>query len=425
MSKIVFVCPLSNTRIRQSLQLKDYKIYNLLMRCLGRSERHYSDIASWVTEYIRTFEKDKENEYHIIAFHQGMKNKIQTFSLNGIYYYFINSSHSLAHSFLNKKWHIDEKNNYIKNRNVIIKEINNIKPDLVVVCGAENPRYSLVSLDVKNCPVFVMMQTLLNAPQRIQMGVGSPYRREKEMQILSSLIYYGTAGEKTKMFIHTINPGANIFRIAFPASKPPFSLDRANGADFVMNARVLTKFKGVEDVLKALGIVAKKYPDVRLELIGHVDVKYKKVLNEIMLSANIGNNVVFKGHYEEIEDMYYQVQKSKFMILPGITAGFNTTVREGMMMKMPIIMYETPVSVKINEMEESLLCAKMQDVNDLANKMIFAMENMDKMSSIAENAYNYAMKNYSSQAVTEQLIKVFNAIINKDKGIEIPKELLI
>ena len=282
-----------------------------------------------------------------------------------------------------------------------------------------------MSIDVKNCPVFVMMQTLLNTPQRIQMGVGNSYRREKEIQILSSLKYYGCTGEKTKNFIHSINPRANIFRIGFPASKPLYISQRADEADFVMNARELTKFKGVEDVLKALGIVAKKYPNVKLELIGQVNVMYMKVLNDIIQSSNISKNVVFKGHYEEIEDMYCQVQKSKFMVLPGITAGFNTTVREGMMMKMPIVMYETPVTLKINESKKCLLCARMQDVNDLADKMIFAMENINEMSSLAENAYNFAMDNFSTEAVTAQLIKVFNAIVNKEKGIEIPKELQI
>ena len=424
MSKIVFIGPLSNVEIREKLDLKSYFLRNKIFSFFGRKERHYYDVAPWVFNYIKYFEKDQENEYFIISLHRGLKKRQQSFFLNGVNYCILRGDYPLYLSILNRIFRIAEKKNYARERKYIKRNIDYIQPDLVVVCGAENPHYSLSSLDINDCPVMVILQTLLNSPKRIEMNVGSSYRRIIEKKILSSLRYYGSSSNTNKQFIQSINPSAIVCKVEFPATNPPIILC-VKEYDFVMNARTLTKFKGVEDTVKAFIKVVKLYPKATLRLIGAIEKETRLVLHNIIQENGIESNVTFSGRYERVEDMYIEVQKARYMVLPGITSAFNTTIREGMLMKMPVIMYETSVSRSINNTIECLLCAKMQDVQDLASRMIYAIEHPESMRRLADNAYQYAKSHFDSIPVTKNMVECFKAIIaNATKGEKIPNKLL-
>ena len=111
-----------------------------------------------------------------------------------------------------------------------------------------------------------------------------------------------------------------------------------------------------------------------------------------------------------MEEVYHYVQKSRNILLPSITAAFNSTVKEGMFMGIPIIMYDTEISHMINSIVPTLITAQMENVGDLAEKMLYALDNEEVCGRMAKTAQTYANTHYSGSAAGELLIKVFDEI---------------
>lgn len=410
--KIVFLCHFSNQLVREKLKLNKDILRQLVYYLKGSAATH-DDFAIWVSDYISEFEKHPEVEVHIVAPFYGMKYKKQSFEYNGICYHFFRSNYGFSYSVLDKYIHIQEKDDYKRNREKISSIINIIDPDIIILCGAENPYYSLGVLDIKEIPVYVILQTLLNDSKRIKMGVGSPYRRKAELDVFRHARYFSTMGKQEIDVIKRVNNEAVFLPVGFPTHRPIVPIPERKDFDFVFFARIVTKNKGIEDLLQALSIVKNTYEGVRLNIIGGIKDDYKESLKEIIQKMNISKNVHFSGYYMQIKDTYENVAKASAAVVPGITAGLNSTVRESMLMGLPTICYKTPASEAINKETLCLITAKMEDVEDLARQMIYVLDHPKLADSIALNGKEYSEREFNNTAIVNKLLDNCQLIIEK------------
>lgn len=412
--KIVFLCHFSNSFVRQNLKLKNFNIWKCNTKFLEKITYHYDDFAIWVSDYIDEFEKHPEYEFHIVAPHRGMKKVRTSFEKKGIHYHFFKCDKNRIYDYLNKRLHIDEKNGYKSNR-VIIKEIiNEIQPNIVILCGAENPYYSSAILDVNMMPICVILQTLLNDPKRIKMGVGSQYRRDVEIDIFQHARYFFTDAENEKAKIEEVNHNALVLPVGFPTHRPHITIPKNKECDFVFFSRIITKNKGIEDLLHALCIVKESHKNVRLDIIGGCGAEYHKHLDMLIDKLAIRGNVCFAGYYENISDTYNHVVKARATVLPGITADLNSTVRESMLMGLPTICYASYAIESINREKPCLIAAQMENVDDLAKQMRFVLDNPNEAEIVAQNGRDYANRVFSNEAIVNELLDNCNKIINKE-----------
>lgn len=424
MKKIVFIGPLSNDNVRNHLKLRSYYLRNKIMKYIGHPLYGYPDIGNWISEYIKYFESFTDNyEYHIITVHPGLKCNLAEFEINKIHYHVINSNDNLIFDYLTFKLKVDDRNNYTRFRKHIVTIARSADPDLVVVCGAENPQYSWSALDLAEYPVYVVLQTLLNSEKRIALNVGSPYRRFCEAEIIKSAKYIGVSSDDEYIYVIANNPSAIIFKNLFPSRIPPIYKEEKD-TDFVFFANAITKYKGIEDALRALAILKNKGRTCKLRVVGSFDVSYFKEIESLISDCDITDFVEFTGYCQSMDDVYRYVQKSRNILLPSITAPFNSTVKEGMFMGIPIIMYETEVSVQINAEEKVLITARMEDVQDLADKMIYAIDNVEKCAMIAKQAYAYALSHLGGCAAGRLLQDVIKTLSDNTCKTEIDKTIL-
>lgn len=75
-----------------------------------------------------------------------------------------------------------------------------------------------------------------------------------------------------------------------------------------------------------------------------------------------------------------------------------------MLMGLPTIAYETTATIEINKDSKCLLTAKMENVDDLAQNMLFALEHPTEVNNIALEGKKYADANYSNDSVCKELI---------------------
>lgn len=410
--KIVFLCHFSNAEIRNNLDLKNFKFRNILKKIRGSSLFDYDDFAIWVSDYIQEFENHPEYEFHIVAPHKGMRKEFQHFEIRGVNYSFYKCDSNYFVDMTNQFFHLKEKNDYSKERRRISSIVNNIYPDIIILCGAENPYYSSGVLDIKDTPIIVILQTLLNDPKRIEMAIGSPYRRKVETEIIRYARFFSTTDKTEAALIQDINPEAIILPILFPSHRPLIQIPETKDFDFVFFTRNITKNKGIEQVIEALAIVKLKKPNVHLNIIGSCAPDYKNQLDNIIMNTGIVENVHFSGYYKFINDTYKNVVKSSVAVVPGITATLNGTIRESMLIGLPTICYKTPETEEINKEKQCLYTANMEDVQDLAKLMLDSIDNPYQARMIAQNGKEYADREFSNEAAVNNLLRYCTYIVN-------------
>ena len=90
--KVVWLCHFSNSQIREQLDLKIPWFEKLVRFVLHLRPLKFTDSAQWNTNAINQFNKlaPKGVELYVVATHQFMQKKVQSFSLNGVHYDFYN-----------------------------------------------------------------------------------------------------------------------------------------------------------------------------------------------------------------------------------------------------------------------------------------------------------------------------------------------
>ena len=423
--KIAYICGFSNTTVREHLLLKTNKLRNFLYSLTGHEKSSYFDYAIWNSAFCQEFEKYPEHEFHIVSPHAGMKKSYQEFTINNLKYHFFKSTYSLLRDTVISLFKWRERSVYCDCRKRISAILKKIKPDVVVMCGAEQPYYSPCILDIEGVPVYVLLQTLVSLPElRSVMRYSDVFCKVEDL--VFPRMKYVAAGKKYHDYLKKLNLKNQCLPISFPTYMPGKVDNGEKKYDFIFYASSLSKNKGVEDVLHAYNVVQQRYPSCKILLSGRCDVDYLNYLKSIVNAELIETGqVAFLGLCDNIEDKYKIVQTARFIVLPGITAPLNSTVRESMLMGLPTIVYETAVTKMINNDECRVLEARMEDVNDLAEKMLFAYEHPEAMIEMAQRGEKYAMGHFSNKTISDKLLENVNAIYaNYYNGIPIPKELI-
>lgn len=409
---VTFICQFSNEMVRSHLSLSSYRVENFVRTRLGHKPRGYMDRVIWVTEYIKGFELDAECEYHIISPHPGMKKTKQSFDINGIHYHFVRQEPFFLIHYLNEHFKVYQKNYYRRNRKLINGFVSAINPDLVVLCGAENPYYATSILDIKDKPIFTILQSLRNNPKLIKYE-NNKWLLEAERLVLKHSNFFGGGGHEFYNILKGIVDNPIFLKLGFPQGTPPLFPEIRKEFDFIFYAARIGKNKGIEDVLKAFKKVVDIYPSAKLTIAGGCADYYRSFLiDTYIVPEKIENNIKICGFFPRFEDVYKEVQKARFVVIPGISAALNGTVRESMQMGMPVIVYRTSATDNINNDQQRILTAEMENVDDLAEKMLYAYEHPQEMAEMAVMAKKYADVEYDSLSMAKQLVDDFKACMD-------------
>ena len=141
--RVALICSFSNAKMRAKLPIDLSWGIRLVSRIMGVALPIGVDTAIWNTNAIEEFVKIKEVELHVICPVRGLAKSKVVYQEDGIYYYFFKEQNS---NFIRSSiHHLFTKyiSKYKKNRRIIKGFIDEIKPAVVHVIGAENPFYSL------------------------------------------------------------------------------------------------------------------------------------------------------------------------------------------------------------------------------------------------------------------------------------------
>ncbi len=422
--KIAYLCWLSNQRVRSHLCLRNNSFRNLILRFLHKPECSYSDYAIWNTDFIEEFRSFSDYEFHVVSPHNGMIKNLSEFVEDGIQYHIYKCDTNLLFEAYRSYTRQNERNDYMRIRKTVKQIIHTINPDVVIVCGAEQPNFSPGFWDLKDIPVLVLLETAVNDPLLKNVLKGSGIYCSVEKRSFEEMSYFATGSKKYYGIVREYNKKARCLKVGFPSHIPPIVKNPSKKFDFMFYSAVLSKNKGVEDVILAFNKLIDAKANVTLNICGRCDQGYFDLLQSL-INKEAKPRVSFTSFFEDIDEKLKFVQSARFIVLPGITAPLNSTVREAMLMGLPTIVYETEATPKINLKKRCLLCAEMENIHDLYEKMLWALNNPDEMANMAKNAKEYAQATYSNKAKATQLLNASIAIMkNHTMDLDIPQNLM-
>lgn len=175
---------------------------------------------------------------------------------------------------------------------------------------------------------------------------------------------------------------------------------------FTMISR-LTGSKGVNEYIKAARIVKQMYPEAIFNLIGPIDdnadINQKK-----LQQAHIEGTVKLIG---KVEDVRPFLKETMVFVLPSYyPEGIPRSILEAMAMGRPIITTNSTGCKETVIDGENGFLVPPRDVNSLVDKMVWMIENSDKVERMGKRSREICVNKFDVYKINEKMLKKISLI---------------
>jgi|SRR3989344_2727654 len=171
----------------------------------------------------------------------------------------------------------------------------------------------------------------------------------------------------------------------------------------------LIKGKNVELLLKSLPLIKKKYPDIKLLIVG--DGPSRKDLETLAVSLKIMKNVKFLGCQEKA-NIYSLIKSSKIFTFPSLVEGFGMVVTEAFGCGKPVIAIKSKWNASYTLIKNGKNGLVAEDnIESFTEKVINLLDN-HMLRKEMEVSAKMGAERYSWEKQAGKLIGVYKNEIN-------------
>lgn len=189
----------------------------------------------------------------------------------------------------------------------------------------------------------------------------------------------------------------------FNSSKRSTKIREKYGNEILLYVGPIIYRKRVPVLLKAMIKVIKRFPDVKLILLG--DGIYLKKYQNYAKKLKINKNLIWKGFVYNPE---YYYASSDIFVFPSELEGFGQVITESMACGTPVICSDIPPMSEI--IENGGLTFNLNDSKDLAEKIIDLLENKEKRLLLAKNALTIVKEKYEWSIIAKEFMEYFKSL---------------
>ena len=352
-------------------------------------------------------ELSKHNiQFHVIAFFEGDPPANE----ENISYIYINSSRQKFGLFnlmqnsilLSRLIKVNDPDIIyaVSHRSIFLARVANLfsrKKSLYAICGMGSMFTKQLSF-MKDMRTALLKFAALRIYQTIVKGRGV-YFLLQNTDDADLLVDYKIASSSNSFIV----PGNGLKKSFFC---PPRKLN--NNFKFIMIARVL-KDKGVIEFLLAAQKVIRLFPQSEFTLYGAYDSTNPHEIKPEELTKYLCSRIKYAGH---VKDIRSKIINSSVVVLPSYREGFSKVLMEAQACSKPVITSDITGCRDVIIENKTGYLVRPQDADDLANKMLFMLTNIESYDVLAENAYDHAREKFSLGSAVSQHIEIFNNITN-------------
>lgn len=223
--------------------------------------------------------------------------------------------------------------------------------------------------------------------------------------------------ERTKVIPYGVN--TRLYRPDIPGQELRTRLGIGEKALILFCVQRLAEVKRVDIIIRALPYVLKEFPSTYL-IIGGTGPEEKN-LKDLTKSLNLEKKVIFTGYISEKELPQYFALCDIF-VFHSTYETFGIVLAQAMAMRKPVISVRSTAIPYVVDDGVTGLLAEPNNELDLAEKIITLLKNPSLATTLAENAYRKAIREYDWDIIAQKYIKVFSEVlqtknIRKEKGV--------
>lgn len=187
---------------------------------------------------------------------------------------------------------------------------------------------------------------------------------------------------------------------------PALEVDVPNEKYILITGRLIG-FKGHKYLINAWKKVNAVFPTLKLYIAG--EGKLRSDLENRVSSAGLQDNIVFLGH---VPNPHPLMKNSLFTVVSSIWEGFGLILLESWVHKKPIVAFDVPAMNEVIDHGKNGLLANNEDSDDLAEKMIYLLNNEALISEFGENGYQKLNSYFTLKRMTDEMEEVYKAVNN-------------
>ncbi|RKS50587.1 glycosyltransferase involved in cell wall biosynthesis [Gillisia mitskevichiae] len=182
------------------------------------------------------------------------------------------------------------------------------------------------------------------------------------------------------------------------------SLGIDEGKNILINVSRLIQRKAQLDIINALPAVLKIFPDTILLIAGHGE--YKTIIEDRAAALNLQNHVKLLGRRQDIPEL---IALSKIFVYPSYAEGLPGALIEAMMSSKLIVASDIGENLECVD-ENSALVFRKGQIDELAERIIYALKNFSKLQNLGENARMQAQEKFEIQNIANKYEKLYDAV---------------
>ncbi|WP_289098626.1 glycosyltransferase family 4 protein [uncultured Pseudoalteromonas sp.] len=171
---------------------------------------------------------------------------------------------------------------------------------------------------------------------------------------------------------------------------------------FLQIARLLGD-KGIREYIQAANIVKQKYPNAVFHLVGPEDPSPDGISIDEITRLNSFDAVEYLGATDDVRPYY---EECSVFVLPSYHEGLPRTVLEAMAMGRPILTTDVPGCRETVVNGYNGWLVKKANAEQLAERMIWFIENQEHWQSMANNSRKMALEKFDVHKVNADLIRI-------------------
>ena len=187
---------------------------------------------------------------------------------------------------------------------------------------------------------------------------------------------------------------------------------RDNGIVKIVTIARLTEKKGVEYAIRAVAKLAKSKPLLNYTIVG--DGSLKEGLQQLILQLGVDNIVTLVG-WKNQQEVIEIIKNSDIMLAPSVTSrngdreGIPVVLMETMAMGLPIISTVHSGIPELIENGVSGFLVPERDVDALAEKLNYLVENPDIWHNMGAAGRAFVEKYYNIDKLNDKLVEIYTS----------------
>ena len=172
----------------------------------------------------------------------------------------------------------------------------------------------------------------------------------------------------------------------------------------------LYKDKGIEDLLHACAIIKNQNKPFSLWIAGQGEEDYTEYLKSMVIEFGIEQEVDFLGVRRDVNPLMSQ---SDIAFMCSKAEAFGRVTVEGMMAGCLVIGSNTAATAELVTHEDTGLLYSYGDVNELANRIEYALNNKEIARKIACAGQKYANENFSLDRTILSVYQLYQEMLEE------------